>query len=95
MKTQIVAVILLVNLLSAGAALAKDDQFQAGKVQQQSAAVNQPRNKRHNKHQGMFVIKNATVAGELYNIVFPANDQTEMSTATGIIGQNPPAPRGL
>lgn len=77
MKTQlVVAATLLVNLLSAGAALAANDQTEAVQPEQQIATVNQLHAVKHNKHQSKFVIKNATIAGDLYNMVFPPSEQT-------------------
>jgi hypothetical protein len=76
MKTQLVAVTLLVNLFSAGAALAANHETQA--VQPEIANVNQPHAAKHNKHERKYVIKNATIAGDLYNIVFPPSEQTTL-----------------
>jgi hypothetical protein len=75
MKTQLVAVTLLVNLFSAGAALAANDETQAIQPEKQIANVNQPCVAKHNKHERKYVIKNATIAGDLYNMVFPPSEQ--------------------
>lgn len=75
MKTQLVAAVLLVNLFSAGAALAANDETQAAQSESQSAEINHTAIAKHNQHQRKLVIKNATIAGDLYNMVFPASEQ--------------------